>query len=667
MEEKIFRNQKSDLIDIVYMNKIMDYNTTHITPTRSYPTYQFHARTVSSTPSADIFSICILESLRWLRFRLTDFTSLPEYLCLPEPEDYKRFDQSMLSSFSVNLGCSIECVYLEKDGIWTLTVSENDMGANIGTSDERLPVQGRRFNTEISFRKYDDSVEAAVRTVCSEPVNTEADCEIFRPTFVKKLSENPLVQFRHHYNIDGQTILIDSKGTADQLCDAITALGFDMPVVIVCEPEKLKNVKKAADVFESSKVSALPGISSFSSGSLSLNSDIKKSFTSDFSVKMEKKDDKKKKDTVPRGIIVDVPKPKHNTKKTEVKDQYEYTEQETIDYNSLADSLKCFGFVFYVSENCISMINNKLKTELKSGDVCVMMHGNVAETIHFSSFSSDTDSLRKRLKREVRRMLKGAAFTYGNTVFGTDAKILETSENKSENLSLEEQVEQLTLHKNALEDKIRELENNDNSQRMNAEELRNVTKRLEAETREREKVEAAFAEVENALQVIKSSYRNSSYIIDFYRQKSIDAANFPVELEKVCDWAEKSFSDRIEIAPRARSELRKYSGALDVATLCDGIYYLSGYALYRLGKITEEELALYGEVNGWEASWCGKEAVRVFESDYTATCNGNKYVLDLHIKAGVKSQQLIRIYFCWAEDMNKVLIGSMPEHLRTSK
>ena len=83
--------------------------------------------------------------------------------------------------------------------------------------------------------------------------------------------------------------------------------------------------------------------------------------------------------------------------------------------------------------------------------------------------------------------------------------------------------------------------------------------------------------------------------------------------------------------------------------------------------ITEEELSLYGEVNGWEASWCVKEAVRVFESDYTATYNGNKYILDLHIKAGIKSQQLIRIYFCWAEDLNKVLIGSMPEHLRTSK
>jgi len=62
----------------------MTTKTTHITPTRSYPTYQFHACTVSSAPSSDIFSICILESLRWLRFRLTDFTSLPEYLCLPK-------------------------------------------------------------------------------------------------------------------------------------------------------------------------------------------------------------------------------------------------------------------------------------------------------------------------------------------------------------------------------------------------------------------------------------------------------------------------------------------------------------------------------------------------------------------------------------------------------
>jgi len=644
----------------------IDYQTTHIIPTRSYPTYQFHARTASSAPSEDVFRICILESLRWLRSRLTNFTDLPSHICTPEPEDYRKFSLGELSSFSENLGCSIDCVYLEKDGIWTLTISENDMGENIGTKDERLPVQGRRFNTEISFVKFADHVEAGVKTVCSEPVNTEADCKIFRPTFVKKLSENPLVKFRYHFNIDGQTLMTGSRGDAEKLCNALSLADFDMPAVIVCEPEKLKTVKKAADVTETSRTISLPGISSVSAGNLTLNPDMKKSFTSDFSVKFEKKDDRKKKEKAPRGILVDVPKPKQNIKKPEVREQYEYSSQETIDHNSLADSLKCFGFVFYISENCISILNNKLGTELRPGDICVMMHGAVNETIHFSDFKDDPDHLRKRLKNEVRRMLKGAAFTYGNVIFGTDARIREKSENKNENMSLEEQVDQLNQLNKALENKIKELENSDNSQRMNAEELRNVSKKLEAEVREREKAEAAAAGIAAELEKITSSYKNSSFIIDFYRQKSIDAGSFPAEADKVCDWAEKCFSDKIEITARAKSELRKYSGSLDVAVLCDGIYYLNGYARYRLGEISDDELALYGEVNGWEASWCGKGALRVCPDDYNVLHNGNKYTLDLHIKSGIKAQQLIRIYFCWDAAMKKILIGSMPEHLGTA-
>ena len=649
---------------------LSSYHTTQITPTKSYPTYQFHAVSASSAPSEDIFRICILESFRWLRNRLVKFEKLPECICTPEPEEYSNFSTDILASFSLNLGCSIESVYLPKDGIWTLTISENDLGANHGTSDERPPVQGRRFTTEISFRKSADHVEAGVRTICSEPLDTEAECEIFRPTFVKKLSENPLVCFRSRYDIDGKPVTVTSRNEADRFCETVSSADFDMPVVIVCEPEKLKKVKKSADTAVLSTPANKSFISSsalFAGGLNSFGADMKKSFTSDFSVHVERKDEKKKKDKPVRGIAVDVPVSKKNVKKPEIKEEYEYTDQETINYVSLADSLRCFGFVVYVSEKCISMINNKLGTDLKSGDVCVMMHGAVSENVHFSDFSADPDALRHRLKYEVRAMLKGAAFTYGEILFGTDAKILETTENKTENMTLEDQVSHLEQLNRMLEEKIKELENNDNGMRRNAEDLRNVTKKLEAESREREKAETALESMKCELENIKASYRSSAFIIDFYRKKSADASRFPTESSEVCDWAEKNFADTIEITTRAKSELRKYAGALDVSMLCDGISYLNGYALYRLGRITEDELALYGEMNGWDVQFCGKISLRVCADDYTVMHNGVKYTLDLHIKSGVKAQQLIRIYFCWDDEMKKVLIGSMPEHLGTAK
>ena len=74
------------------------YQTTHIAPSRSYPTYQFHAQTTSSEPATDVFLICILETLRWLRNRLSDFKELPDVLVTPEPEDYKNFSEKTVPS-----------------------------------------------------------------------------------------------------------------------------------------------------------------------------------------------------------------------------------------------------------------------------------------------------------------------------------------------------------------------------------------------------------------------------------------------------------------------------------------------------------------------------------------------------------------------------------------
>ena len=70
-----------------------------------------------------------------------------------------------------------------------------------------------------------------------------------------------------------------------------------MPFVIVCEPEKIKKVKNAADVFENAKSSLVSSMSSVPAGGLSEKFTSKTDFTSDFSVTMvKKKDEKKKKD-----------------------------------------------------------------------------------------------------------------------------------------------------------------------------------------------------------------------------------------------------------------------------------------------------------------------------------------------------------------------------------
>ena len=113
--------------------------------------------------------------------------------------------------------------------------------------------------------------------------------------------------------------------------------------------------------------------------------------------------------------------------------------------------------------------------------------------------------------------------------------------------------------------------------------------------------------------------------------------------------------------------MKKYSGELDVALLCDGLLYLSGYARYKRKEIDAEVLERYAEMNHWFVEPCGAECLKFFAEAYSCMIGTKKYLLDYHIKYGIKSEQLIRIYFCWDDKLKKIIIGSMPEHLPVMK
>ncbi|MBQ2581516.1 MAG: hypothetical protein II574_07805, partial [Ruminococcus sp.] len=70
----------------------MTYITTKVHTLKSYPTYQFYAAADSSATDADgVFKICILETMRWIRSRLSDQGELPPEIDTPQPQDYALF------------------------------------------------------------------------------------------------------------------------------------------------------------------------------------------------------------------------------------------------------------------------------------------------------------------------------------------------------------------------------------------------------------------------------------------------------------------------------------------------------------------------------------------------------------------------------------------------
>lgn len=633
----------------------MNYQTTKIKPLKSYPTYQFHAYTDSDSLGVnDVFKICVLEIFHWLRLRLNNFSGLLQDLNLPEPENYASFDESTLCSFNLDLGFTINVIYLEKLGIWSFNITESDMGANIGTATERLPVQGRIFSTDIALRKMRDCVEFGVRTTCSEPYDTEESCEVFRPTFVKVLSKNKNIGFRNHCRIDGSVISVSTKNDVDNLCEIINDVNFDMPLILISEPEEREVVPEFSEVQlpinDSISYKFSTDIKNISS--LSINVDMSKV---NIDLKQPLKQNK-------QGSSESIIKKEDNTSC-----EVEKIRPETIDYQKIAESLVGFAVVCKVEENCFKMLNNKLSIDISNGDVLLCNHGQVFDEYKFKAFEKCLKEFTRKIKDIIKAFPKGNPYSFGEILFVSDARLLEIEEKRNANLTLEERSELLKQENDELKKQLKEYEQHSIAVRQNSDELRILQKQIKL--LETESYDAKLREntANNKLEQIESAYRRSSEIIEFYKTKSQKASEFPTNKDDICTWAEREFSENIIIASRAKSELKKYSGSLSVAMLCDGIYFLNGYAEYRKGKISKEYLDLYSENYSWSADGCGKEALRVRRDDYIATVDGEKYLLDLHIKYGVNSQQLIRIYFCWDEVKSKLIIGYMPGHLATVK
>jgi len=635
----------------------MEYNTTKVRSLKSYPTYQFYAKADSKTGSLDdVFKICILETLRWIRIRLQNLPDMPNELNAPEPEQYFNFSEDELSSFSYNSGFQIDVIYIDSVGAWSFRITEPDMGANIGTPRERSAVNGRSFTTEIAFLKRSDCVEIGMRTICSEPSDTTADCEVFRPRVVKALAENEHLRLLHSgWIIDGKPLEIKSKAELERFLDLLKDQDRSLPVVLIADSK--------TEISQPQTVTLPPVTPSFPTEKFSFSgftqpkqelsiSGIADSLTKNKGFSVPDKKEKKAQDSPTSSVV----------KKT-----YVQTKLPVFDYTELARSLIGFAVVVFSDEKYFKSIENKAHLAIDHGDILLITKQEAVEKIAYGQYQNDMQGFFHTLKKDVISMQKRSAYSFGNVLFYSDAKLKEYKTKRHQTSSLEEKCSIYKLENGELKSKINELSQQQTDMQQTAESLRIAQKKTENLSAELDAAKAAYDELIKETAAKEEAYRKSAELVQFYRHMIDIAAMFPTDKKDIFSWIDDNFSDHLIAAPRARSELRKYNGPLDLACLCDGIVFLAAYAKYRRQELSEETLNLYAEHRKWEIQGCGKEALKVHRADYTVTLDGEQYILDQHIKHGVRAEELIRIYFCWDDKSRKIIIGSMPEHLATVK
>ena len=430
----------------------MEYIATKLQPIKSYPTYQLHAFTANDKLGADkVFGICVLETLKWLRLRLNQYDTLPPELTAPEPENYENFSVEQLTSFNINVGAAMDCTFIPGQGVWSLRITEPDIGENLGTETERLPVNGRTFRTEISFRSHSDSVEIGVRTTCSEPSGCNEPCSVFRPAVVRELANNPNAGLViEGFRLNGQPLMVTNQTELCNLERLLNSDEFDMSLAIIADSGSEQPVKTDISLPDKNTLS----FTGF--GSMNFTTDLTAD-TSKVTIKTNavKTDKKKAEKEVPK----DIPAEKTNDKK-----------QPVFCYEKLAGKEMGFAVVCFVTENCFGLLKNKLGINIATNEIIVLDNGREIERLHYSE--TTIENIYKRLKSELRDMLKRSSFTYGDVLFYSEARLADLRKRRHENISLEDKLNIYKQENSELRAHNRELSQQNTDLQIGAENVR---------------------------------------------------------------------------------------------------------------------------------------------------------------------------------------------------
>ena len=631
----------------------MNYTTTTLQPEKSYPTYQFHAFTASEKLGAgDVFKVCVLETLNWLRQRMVNFPRLPDELRAPLPDEYESFPREALRSFNLNMGASVDCTYIQSEEVWSLRITEPDAGENIGKPNERPPINGRTFRTEIAFRQHTSCVEAGIRITVSEPANCDAPCAVYRPAIVKALANDPKVRFvKEGFAINGSPLSVTNSTEFRNLETLFLSGSLNLPIVLVADSKAPKKAPAMPDIVSDISSSGFGSIASGAKQLLlgastllpeldysdSARSSIENRFVSMKTVQNEEDD-----------FII---KPAPGPEKPE--------EANNFDYTTLASWTLGFAAVCFVGESCFERVKNRLGITIGPREILVCVHGRVEKRCRYTD--ANMDELKSDLTNELKAMPKRRTYKFGDVLFYSDARLQDLKVKLDRNMSLEEELKITKLDNEALRAKLRETEQHNTDMQLSADSNRLLRKQLSDAQDRAEKLEAELREQKADSEKKAEAYRKASDIVTFYKQRI--AETYPTEKDDVCTWVKEKFSGNIILTSRAENALKRYNSDVDISMLCDGICFINAYADYRAKRIDKNTLDMYAESYNWSVTPSGDKSLQVHKKAYTIVVDNTKYLLEWHIKSGVSTAVLLRIYFCWDADLKKMIIGYMPDHL----
>lgn len=578
----------------------------------SYPTFQLFATVANSkTGPETAFKIAILETMSWLRKRFRAHKIPPE-MRLPEALDYASLTDGELTSFRLDEGYVVEVAHIAEQGVWALHLSEPDLGPDPERTDQpRQPVPGRMFETNIAFRLTDGEVQCAFKTICSEPADADAVCEVFRLAVVKTLVRNPLMGLKQSLPVIETALRIDTGRDLTRLRDALKDERRQLPIIIFSH--KTGNGGRSASSSADSRfVEQLMDPVATLTGRRRVEGYMQK--------------------TAAVGLSLAVDDP-----------------------DALARHLVGFAHLAILPPGDAIDFIKKLgsKHTPLTGDALIVFpvsSGQSPQRIPYERQATSRESLRLSLMNSLSNYPKGRQVSYGDVKFLLDARILEHKLRALLSTDVEEvlagkEAEIAAIHERHAAERLEMQSKIDHQQRK-------LTQRKNLEDRHAERIASERekqTQAEALLSITDEALAEKQLEINRLRR---DLAALS-DCEAFIRWVDTEHADRLHLTPRARQMLKK-ANFTEMLLLYDTLNLLAfQYRDMIMHSDKDASLREKYEIERLRLNldWAGLETPASYDG------------MQGHFRGGGHTEQkMLRVYFNWDDSNKKVVIGGIPSH-----
>ena len=596
-----------------------------------YPTYQLYATMANKqTIPVDGLRLAALTTMEWLRQRMGE--NAPSELIQPAPSQYREAGDDCLPSLHTNRGYAIDIVSRPQEGVWSLQITEPDLGSEPGNpSQRRQAVPGRIIETNIGFCIQGKTLECGFQTVISDPEGSGPPAEVYRLAVVRRLMENPAFGLSHILPLNGSVSKLDSAAQVKKLAALMDTRENQLPaVVFTYRTEKAEPLPQPRTVLD---VTPSPAVSSWSRPGMSH-------------------------EALFRELAVgDKPAPKA-----------------TLPYDAAAFAEKMKGFcrTYTLDTGLLSVLGEASSCKPQPGDVVFwqpVRFGDKAQIFPYKPSAKEREKNLEALFQAGYTFPRDRDWDFGHIEFLSAARenlLHETARMMEESRAVSDEwsqkFTQLELsYKAELVKKDTETAN-----------LRRQIERLRAYEVQLEKEKDQLAQaLEQERQNCKRQVQARDGEVAYLERK----LTRPQKHTDVVEWARQQFPDRLIMHKRTETLLaKKTAWGVDIGLLCDALDFLAtDYWDYRFGKLPVDEMnrrcsAKYGRP--FDVSKLGDYTIEFTPSEYkvkykmTGTEKAREYALNWHLKVGNDPENLLRIYFFTDDKAQKLVIGSLPEHLR---